>query len=129
MPQDSSKTSYERDNLFGGDYPVKYGEVEIGASETLVRGTVLGIITASGYGTTLDIAAADGSENFWGILTEDVTTGVGETKMAPAAIAGSFQSQALVMGGATTIADIKEAARALNCYIDENDADANVVGG
>jgi len=44
-------------------------------------------------------------------------------------LSGSFQSQALSMGGATTIADIKDAARALNCYIDENDSDENVVGG
>jgi len=126
---DSVKSTTDRDNLFGEDYPVKRGAVEITESQTLSRGAVLGIITASGEAKLLDVASVDGSEDFHSILLEDVTTGAGETQLAPVALSGSFQSQALSMGGATTIADIKDAARALNCYIDENDSDENVVGG
>lgn len=67
--------------------------------------------------TLLDATATDGSQNFYAILAEDVTTGAAETKSAPVYLSGSFLSQGLTFGGSTTVADVLADARALGCYL------------
>lgn len=125
---DSLNTTTTRDNLFGSEYPQMFDAVTVLSGQTLVRGTVIGIITASGKAKMLDVASADGSEDFYGVLTADVDASGGD-KVGPVAIAGSFQTQALTVGGATVLADYKAAARALNCYVQTSVVDNNVVGG
>ncbi len=125
---DSLSTSITRDNLFGSEFPQMFDEVTVLSGQTLVRGTVIGIITSGGKAQMLDESAADGSQNFHSVLTEDVDASGGD-KVGPVAIAGSFQQQALTVGGSTVLADYKAAARALNCYIQTSVSDNNVVGG
>ncbi len=67
--------------------------------------------------TLLDATATDGSQNFYAILAEDVTTEAAETKAAPVFLSGEFHSQGLTFGGSTTVADIWADARDKNCYI------------
>ena len=123
-----TQTLVTRDNIFAGTYPVVRDEVTVTASQTLARGAVVGIITVGGEAKLLDTASADGSENFYGVLLDPVTTGVGETQVAPVALSGEFQTQALSFGGATTAADVKEDARGKNCYFKTTAATNNAVG-
>lgn len=124
---DSISDTITRDNLFGSDFPQMFEEVTVISGQDLARGAVLGKITASGKVTIIDEGASDGSENFYAVLTEAVDASLGDV-VGPAAIAGSFQEQALTVGGATVLADYKEAARALNCYIQTSASDNNVIG-
>jgi hypothetical protein len=117
-----------RDNLILSGYPLVKTPVTIADGETIVRGGVIGIVTASGHGVLLDIAAVDGSQNFYGIALEDVTTS-GATQVTTVAIAGKFNSQGLSYAGATVLADILDDARDKNCYIVSTDSGDNVVGG
>ena len=113
---DSVATSTAPDQLLTGNFPdIIEGEIIL-SGENLVRGTVLGKVTASGKLIELDIAAVDGSQNFFGVLAEDTDASAAD-KVAPVFKSGQFNEDALILGGATTIADIKDAARALNCYI------------
>jgi hypothetical protein len=117
-----------RDNLEGSYYPTVDGHVTIAPSQTLVRGSVIGKITASGQGKLLAKGSADGSQNFYAVMLEAVTTGVGVTQVAACRLAGTFQTQALSFGAATTVADVIDDARDKNCYFQDGDADNNVVG-
>lgn len=93
------------DNLLAGDLPVVTGAVTIAASQTLKRGAVLGIITASGQAKLVDSASTDGSEVAKVVLLDAVTTGAAETKPAPVAKTGEFNSLALTFGGTDVVAD------------------------
>ncbi len=53
--------------------------ITIGASQTIVPGQVLGVITASGQGVVLAPGASDGSQNAAAIAIYGATTGAGET--------------------------------------------------
>ena len=77
----------------------------------------------------LDHTAVDGSQKFFGILAEAVTTGGGETQLSAAYITGEFHSQALVFGGSTTLADVIEDMRNAGCYVKTSDSDENLSGG
>lgn len=52
--------------------------VTVVEEQTLVAGTILGLVTASGKYTALDLGASDGSEDPTAILLAGVTTGTGE---------------------------------------------------
>ncbi|UQR66210.1 head decoration protein [Bradyrhizobium sp. C-145] len=53
--------------------------ITIGASQTIVPGTVLGMVTADGSYLGFTTGAADGSQNAAAIAIYGVTTGAGET--------------------------------------------------
>ena len=125
---DSVQSTTERDNLFGSDYPIHKDFRTIATTQTLVRGTVLGLLTAGGAAKPCDTALSDGTEDFDSVLLVDIDT-AGGAAVAPVADAGTFQVQALTFGGATVAADVKVAARALNCYFEDSDVANNVTGG
>lgn len=77
----------------------------------------LPVAAGSGQVKLLDTTATDGSQKFYGVLLEAVTTGSGET--APAAIAktGEFLSQGLTFGGSTVVADVVDDMRNNNCFV------------
>jgi len=52
----------------------------ISAGQTLALGTVLGRITSTGKMVQLDPNAADGSEDAWGVLAEDVDATGGDAE-------------------------------------------------
>jgi len=85
-------------------------------------------VSASGKMKLLNSASIDGSQDFYAILAEDCDA-TSADKTCLIAVAGSFQSQALTLGGSTTVASIKDAARDRGCYIQTSISDNNVVGG
>lgn len=117
-----------RTNLIAGPYPVIKDHVTVAASQTIVVGTVLGIITASGQAKALSDASSDGSQNFNCIALKAVTTGAGETAEIPVALSGEFHTQGLSFGGTATAATTKAAARALNCYFVTTHSTENIGG-
>lgn len=93
------------DKLLAGALHVVTGAVTIAASQDLKRGAVLGIITASGQAKLVDSAATDGSQTAKVVLLDAVKTEAAETKPAPVAKTGEFNSLALTVGGTDTISD------------------------
>lgn len=89
--------TYTPDSLFSGSFPVATGSVTIAAGADLVRGAVLGKITASGKYALSAIAASDGSETPVAILLEDAAA-ASEDVVAPVAFTGQFNPAALTFG-------------------------------
>lgn len=77
----------------------------------------LPVAAGSGQAQLLDIASTNGSQKFYAILADAVTTGAAETASARVYLSGSFMSQGITLGGSTTVADIWADARDNNCYI------------
>ena len=93
--------------------PVSEGVTIASGSGVLVRGTVLGKITASGKYTTSLSAASDGSQTPYRILGEDVDATSADMK-APAFLAGNFRSDMLTIGTGHDAASVKAAFEANN---------------
>jgi hypothetical protein len=104
------------DQLYSGDFPrVNEAETVI-LGQSIVRGDVLGKITASGKLTKMVAAAGDGSENFYAVAVEDIDASAAD-KVGIVGKTGSFNETVLTFGAATTIADVdKDAARGLGCF-------------
>jgi NDP-sugar pyrophosphorylase family protein len=100
----------ERDNLIAGCLDLVTESVKIGASQTIKRGTVLGVVTLSGDYVIVDATAIDGSEVVEAIAAEAVTTGAGESATIVAYLMGEFAINALEVGSGVA-ADYKAAAR------------------
>lgn len=117
MPASFSSTSFVPDNLIAGNHDELVGEkITLLSGQNLVRGAVLGKITASGkYNLSLS-AAADGSQTPDLILAEDCDASAGD-KQALAYSRGDFIAQELTLGAAHTIASIKEGLREKNIIL------------
>ena len=108
--------SMTRDNLFAGQVqePVA-GTETITGSGTLVRGTVLGLITASGKLCIVNSANSDGSQTPYAILAEDVVATAGGV-IGSVYYSGEFNVNALVFGGTDTYSTHRVAARKLAMF-------------
>jgi hypothetical protein len=82
----------------------------------LKRGTVLGIITASGKAVKVNSASADGSQTANCILTDDVDTTAADVVMTAYA-SGSFNRLALIFGGTDTAANHETRLRELGIFL------------
>lgn len=102
--------TYTPDSLFAGDYPVVGESVTILSGQTLVRGSVLGKITSGGKFILSLSGASDGSETPEAILLEDCDASGGDA-VAPVALTGEFNEDALTIGTAHTAASIKQGLR------------------
>lgn len=114
-------TSNKIDNLFGGDSE-SWAEKEtiVSGTPALVRGTVLGRITASGKYTVALSAAGDGSQTPTAVLAEDCDASGGD-KEAIVYKAGTFNELALTLGtGITLDKPTRQALRGLDIYIRKN---------
>lgn len=110
----------ERDNLFaGGVQPVVTDAVTLASGASYVRGTVLGVVTASGQAKAVDSAAADGSQTPSAILAEDVDATTGE-KAAAIYLTGEFNENALVFGGADTANTHRKKLREIGIFLKSN---------
>ncbi|WP_163538297.1 head decoration protein [Gracilibacillus sp. YIM 98692] len=112
--------TFDRDNLFaGGVQPVVTDSVTVASGENLTRGTVLGIVSASGEAVAVDSAQTDGSEKPFAILSEDVDATDAAT---PGAIylTGEFNEDALTFGGSDTADDHKTALREIGIFLKTN---------
>lgn len=113
----SSAGSLTKDNLFAGQVQEAVGGTEtiVGSGATLVRGTVLGLITASGKLCIVNSANADGSQTPYAILAEDVVATAGGV-IGAVYYSGEFNVNALVFGGSDTYSTHRVAARKLAMF-------------
>ena len=117
--------TFEYDNLIAGNaVPLLAAEVTLAKNQGVVeKGTVLGVVSATGLAVPVDDTNADGSENPHSILTDDVDTGDGSATddfVTTAYVSGLFNSAALIFGGDDVVADHELALRKLGIFLKEN---------
>lgn len=116
QPSFASEGTFTPDDLLISGPTTSESIVLASGAGVLTRGTVIGKITASGKYLKSLSAAVDGSQTPDLILAEDVdATSADKTTLAYAS--GVFNSGALILGSAHTIASIKEGLRAKNIQI------------
>jgi len=100
----------------GGDH--EYEPFLIAGGQTLLRGSVLGAITATGKLTLSLSGASDGSQNPMAILCEDLDTTVNSNADVPfhVLVHGRVNPEALVFGTGATEANTKFAMRQMGLY-------------
>jgi len=111
----------EYDNLIAGTtHPIDTKSVVLQGGQGVVkRGTVLGIITASGLAVPVDSTKSDGSEVADCILTDDVDTTDGDV-VATAYSSGLFNRKALIFGGTDTVDKHETRLRELGIFLKDN---------
>lgn len=111
-----STASLQPDRLVAGDMELLARKITLISGQNLVRGAVLGKITASGkYNLSLS-AAGDGSQTPDLILAEDCDASGGD-KPAIAYATGIFAQEALTIGTAHTADSIREGLRGKGIHI------------
>lgn len=116
MSASFSSAAYSPDNLIAGEGGLISRKVTILTGQNVVRGTVLGKITASGKYIKSLSAAVDGSETPDAILAADCDASAAD-KEAMVYFAGSFNEAALVIGAAHTAASIREGLRVKDIHL------------
>lgn len=115
---DTVTGSFDYDDLLVDGWPIHRDEVTVADGETLLRGTVVGKITIGGEVVACDHTAVDGSQVPYGVMVYPVTTS-GAT--APGLIYdfGLFNANELSFGGTSTVADLKDAMKSANLYVND----------
>lgn len=108
------------DNLIASqEFPIAVEGVSLKSGQGVVkRGTVLGIITASGLAVAVNSTATDGSQTPFCIATDSVDTTNGDVQ-STGYTAGMFNSAALIFGGTDTVDTHKVKLRELNILVKE----------
>lgn len=110
-----SEFTTTQDNLFAGDFPVATDAgVIVSGSGALVRGTVLGKVTASGKLAIVDATKSDGTETPYAVLAEGVDA-TSADKNAPIYLTGQFNPGALTVGSGT-VASYATAMRKVSLF-------------
>lgn len=114
------------DDLHAGvEVPLLTKGVNLDAGQgELVRGSVIGIVTADGKGMLVDKVATNGSEVAKYVLATDVDTTAGEV-MAVCYQSGLFHRGALVFGGDSTADDHADELRAVGIYLRDEYQNSN----
>lgn len=112
----TTEGTYSPDNLFAGDYPVVSTKLTLVTGESVVRGEVLGVITASGKLAASLSAAVDGSQVPHCIAVEAVDATAADKEIL-VYLSGHFNASALTIGTAHTAASIREGLREKGIYI------------
>jgi Bacteriophage lambda head decoration protein D len=109
---------YIPDNLFAGHVMPKVDDSLIVASGqgVLARGTLLGLVTATGKAKVVSKTANDGSEKVYAVLAENIDTTNGDV-LAPVYLTGEFNENALTVAAGNTVAEHKASARAVGIFI------------
>jgi len=108
--------STTRDNLLAGDFPLVTDAEILVTGQNLVRGAVLGKITASSKRTLSVLAAGDGSEIPYAVLSGDTDATAGDAPCV-AYKTGQFSEGALALGAGHTAATIKDGLRDRGIYL------------
>lgn len=106
----TNQGSLTPDGLIVGTDDLQTRQITLITGQNLVRGAVLGKITASGKYTLSLSASADGSQVPAVILAED-TNATSADKVTPAHFGGVFDENAITIGPGHTKASIREALR------------------
>jgi hypothetical protein len=115
-PSRGTDLEQAHDVLVAGQFPIIRQQVTIPAGAALVRGTVMGRITANGQFTQSLTAAADGSQNPAAILMEDVAVS-GAARTGIVGLTGEFAFQKLILGASHTRTTIEQPLRLLSIFI------------
>lgn len=112
---------FSYDNLFNNiNHPVDVKPVKLQAAQgVLKRGTVLGVITASGLAVPVDSTKADGSQTADAILSDDTDTTAADV-VAVAYTSGKFNREALIFGGTDTADKHETRLRELGIFMSSN---------
>lgn len=117
MPASYASTSFVPDKLVAGNADELLGrKITVISGQNLVRGTVLGQITASQKYNKSLAAAADGSQTPDLILAEDCDASAGD-KVALAYKRGDFIAEAVILGAGHTVASIEEGLRVKGIFL------------
>lgn len=117
MPASFSSTSYSPDRLINGNADELVAvKITVISGQNLVRGSLLGKITASGKHNLSLTGAADGSQAPDAILAEDCDASGGD-KSALAYVRGDFNSSAVTFGAAHTAVSTFDALRDKGIYL------------
>lgn len=111
MPASFTSDAFVPDRLIAGNAHLLAGRnITIASGQTLMRGAVLGKITASGKYILSLAAAADGSQTPDLVLAEDVNAS-GADAPGLAYERGDFNAGALTLGTGHTVASIRDGLR------------------
>ena len=110
MPNYTQTENDVPDNLIAGDLKRVTDEVVIASGQNLVRGAVVGLVTATNKLILSASGATDGSQTPVGIMADDVDATV-EDKTAPMYRTGEFNQDDLVLGTGHTIDSVKPTLR------------------
>jgi hypothetical protein len=114
MAASFSTATYTPDRLIAQNAHLALAEpITLLSGQNLVRGALLGKVTASGKFVLSLSASGDGSQAPVAILAED-TNATGADKATVAYFRGDFDSSAITFGASHTAASVKTALRALN---------------
>jgi len=113
-----TSTSTTRDNLISGAFPLVTKKVTIASGENVVRGTLMGKITASGKYVKSLAASADGSQNPNAILVRSVDA-TAEDKKGEIYLTGQINKEKVIFGTGHTAASTEEALRDLGIFLEE----------
>lgn len=111
-----STSTNQPDRLVAGDMELVPRTITVLSGQNVVRGTVLGKVTASGKYVKSLSASSDGSEVPDLILAEDCDASAGD-KTAVAYATGIFAEEALTIGTAHTAASIREGLRVKGIHL------------
>lgn len=124
MPLPTPHASFELssdsnvDDLIGSDAGALLArKYTLLSGQDIVRGTVLGVITASGKVITSLSAAGDGSQTPFGVAAVDADASSGDVEVL-VYTRGSFNENALTLGAAHTVSSIREGLRDKGIYLE-----------
>lgn len=108
----------KRDNLINGLSTIITKSVKIKKSSDYKRGTLLGIVEATGYAVPVDSTKEDGSQNADCILAMDVLAD--EDAFVVAYSAGEFNREEIILVGKETIDKHEKELRKLGIFLKDN---------
>ena len=82
-----------------------YDKRTVASGQTLVKGNVVGVITAGGALQLCDSGSSNGSEIAKAVMTKDVDASGGAVANVPVLVGGKVDADQLTFGGSDTIAD------------------------
>jgi len=115
--------TFNPDGLLAGDFPVISEGATLLSGESVVRGALLGKVTASGKLVLSLSASADGSETPYAIAAATVDASAADAAI-PVYLSGEFDSSKVTFGTGHTAASVKDGLRAVGIYLKTNTLDA-----
>lgn len=111
--------TYVPDNLIAGTHVtqvIKGITVKKGTG-ALMRGTVMGEISASGLCVPVDKSKSDGSQNPYCVLTDNIVIEQSEDVITTGYFTGVFNQRALKFGASDTYADHMDGLRKVGIHL------------
>jgi len=109
--------TYTPDNLIAGDYPIVTDVVTVLQSAALVRGTLLGKITASGKYVLCDTDGTDDGRRTPAAILAEACDASAADAQAVIYLSGAFNGDAVTFAEGETAATHRAALRDLNIYL------------